>query len=208
MLVKRRVVPPTKEILERMKRPGGSERPLMEHVVICIDRSISMDDPVPEGISRLEAAKRASIAIVRESKHCRIGIVSFAFGAQVVHQMSIPGTHMEKAIGSIRTDHSTGIEEGLRKSLSLMDVAGPRRIILLCDGEENVGDAKKFVPVLKATKVVVDCVGFGGNANMVLLNWISSQTGGICSQSYDLKQLQRAFLQLETGARGLLTKGT
>jgi hypothetical protein len=58
--------------------------------------------------------------------------------------------------------------------------------------------------LLVPNKIVVDCVAFGKDADLELLDTIAAKTGGKLVTAYQEIELKKAFLQLETGTRGLL----
>ena len=54
---------------------------------------------------------------------------------------------------------------------------------------------------------IIDTVAFGYDADMHLLDMLSTKTGGVKKSAKDASELIKAFKSLEAGTRGLLTQG-
>ena len=146
-----------------------------ELTVIVIDRSESMAGQYDKGISKLDAAVRAAVALVcnkdRIDSNDEIAMVCFNSLAEVLLDMQPIASRkkdMIQALQSLTPDNGTDINEGLVRASDLFgwnrrNVV--RRIVLLTDGEG--GEPLDTADDLKSRGVVIDVVGIGDNTNNV-----------------------------------------
>lgn len=117
-------------------------------VLIVADRS----DSTNSSQMMMEQFVRDVIAKKREKD--QIGIISF--GAKGVVEQSLSKQPRFTGFGAKVDGGFTSIEDGLRLAYSLMPSDTRNHIILMTDGEENVGDAIQQVKLLHEQNIVVD----------------------------------------------------
>ncbi|MEK5162880.1 VWA domain-containing protein [Paenibacillus sp. FSL R5-0527] len=119
-----------------------------KEVVILTDRSASMPEtgPVSEWIERAGEGKAAGD---------RVGIVVAGLNAAVDKSLDTQSVSEDGLKAAVHPDF-TNLEQGLELSGSLFGGRGNQRIILISDGEENVGDALKAASLLKERGIAVD----------------------------------------------------
>lgn len=112
-----------------------------KEVVILTDRSASMPETglVSEWIGRAGEGKAAGD---------RVGIVVAGLNAAVDKSLDTQSVSADSLKAAVHPDF-TNLEQGLELSGSLFGGRGNQRIILISDGEENVGDALKAASLLK-----------------------------------------------------------
>jgi len=160
-----------------------------EHLVIVTDVSGSMADPFDPGVTKLQAATRASVNLVlgkaQTDPQDQIGLVTFNSRAEVLEELHPVATHKSQIIyilQSLTPDDGTDINEGLKAAQgmfdwSLRDVV--RRVVLLTDGQG--GDPLDTARKLKDRGVVIDVIGIGdhpSNVDEALLKKVASVVGG------------------------------
>lgn len=153
-------------------------------MVICIDRSGSMDSPSSKIVN---ARRGASLAVDLADSGDKIAVTAFESSASVVFPMTTVGgstkSRARDAINGIVTAGSTAIGDGLRASLAQISGAGDRAcqqiILLLSDGFQNAGEhPDSVIPDLKAAGVQVYSIAVGSDVDEGLLKRIASSTGG------------------------------
>jgi len=164
----------------------GTQR---EQVICVIDKSGSMNWPFRDGMIKLDAAKRANIALVLEKWSIdpsdEIGVVAFDKHAEVLLGLSPLHSHKSQiiqAIQSIQPGGGTDQNEGLKAARNMFDFDQPdvvRRIIELSDGcgGHPVRTSKK----LKSKGVIIDVIGIGPDTKGVnerLLRKVASTVQG------------------------------
>lgn len=213
MLTKRRATTLLNtDTLERMKS-GAARKQLSETLVLCLDCSFSMHNPVNLSlhgykVTKLSVMIDAVKSLIDLSRDCRIGIVGYDLGYKVLIS-PVPATKSLSSIAnSLKVGDWTNIEAGIRASSALLtDISSHKRIILLTDGDQTHGDAIAAAKDCAKNNIVIDCIAFGEDAKLGLLNEIAQITGGIVLTAFSGEELRKSFLRLETGVRGLLPKG-
>ncbi|HUT56838.1 MAG TPA: VWA domain-containing protein [Phycisphaerae bacterium] len=160
-----------------------------EHLAIVKDVSGSMADQFDTGVTKLQAAIRASINLVlgkaQTDPQDQIGLVTFNSRAEVLEELHPVGTHKSQIIyilQSLTPDDGTDINEGLEAARDLFDWSRSdvvRRIVLLTDGQG--GEPLRTAEDLKVRGVVIDVIGIGdspANVNEKLLRKVASVVGG------------------------------
>jgi Ca-activated chloride channel family protein len=142
--------------------------------VITLDTSSSMlmPDIAP---NRLEAAKEAAVNLVKVAPHgTKIGVVSFSGEARVEQELTDDKEKLVEKIKniSIGTKAGTAIGDALIvSSIVLQDAKRRKSIILITDGECNVGtpldDALEYV---KRQNITVYAIGVGRETNFTTFN--------------------------------------
>jgi len=185
-------------------------------VVICIDTSGSMraQDVTP---TRWEAAKAAARAFVDAvPAGTRIGIVSFATGANLIQAPSADLEGVRDAIERIPPPNgATAIGDALELAASQLPEKGRRAIVLLTDGVNNRGvDPLQASRTIGARGISISTVGIGtsGSGQLIpgtnqladideeALRAIAQNGAGSYAQAADAGALSETFrrLALET----------
>ena len=180
---------PGDEQVFRIQVVGGPPETQREHSVLVTDRSGSMGEIYDGGMTKLQAAIRADLALIVEKTqldpHDEVGIVVFNHQAEVIHNLVPLHSHrasLIKAVQSISPDGGTDIRAGLEEAASLFDWSCDgvvRRIVLLTDG--HGGHPLSVAQDLKTKGVVIDVIGVGPNPREVderLLKKVASVVQG------------------------------
>lgn len=197
-----------------------------EALVLAIDVSLSMAAPA-DGLdlgydrepSRLRAAKDAARELIRASLLSNVALISFSERYDLVADFGDATTdaleHLHVQRGTLMNEALVGIED-----LLTLRSEPVLRGILLSDGTDYHGEPAWNIPRqyrnealdlpvrLKRQGIIVDCIGFGEDADEERLTQIAEATGGVYRHAKDAASLRREFLRLEVGARGLLTDGS
>jgi uncharacterized protein YegL len=184
-----------------------------------ISGSIAYTDVKP---SRLDASQKGAQIFVRRraviSPDDRIGVVAFNNHARVVlpltevHQLDKILLH----IASLRAAGGTDIAEGLRAANDLFarDTGGNqntprfRRILLLTDG--HGGSPLRWAKHLKATGVLIEVIGVGGNTSAVdekLLRKIATTDSTGLNHYWFFRDTDSLIAHYEDLASGLIFRG-
>ena len=160
-----------------------------EHLIAAIDRSASMAQLCNGGMSKLDAAKRAAVAMICNKAlidpNDKIGLVVFNSQAEVLMDPQPISSHkkqMIQAIQGLTDENGTDINQPLVKAFDMFDwclETVVRRIVLLTDGEG--GQPIKTAQKLKSKGVVIDVIGVGSDTKSVnekLLKKVASVVDG------------------------------
>src|SRR4051794_21292059 len=133
---------------------GGERRPLS--LAVVIDRSGSMAGP------KLEGAKECAAFLIRRlAPGDRLAVVSYDGEVQLVVPFgSLDRKAALQAVAGIHSGGSTNLSGGWLLGLEQLRHApadGPRRILLLSDGQANVGIVDRF----ELAKLAGSAVGAG-----------------------------------------------
>lgn len=195
-----------------------------EAVVLAIDCSWSMKDRVKtlvhkRGIRKLDVAIEAAAELVKVSRRDTL-FLCLGFAERARSDEWKIGKAVIESFARLELDYDTNIGRALHmghgrlSDWALGKVTGTKisqkRMILLSDGGDNYGLIHKLEDELLMfieDRIPVDTVAFGVDADMELLRRIAELTGGVFQESTDADGLVRAYRQLESSARLLLTKG-
>jgi Ca-activated chloride channel family protein len=135
-------------------------------LVICLDVSNSMNTNDVEGVSRLEASKRALGQLVNKLTGERIGICVFAGSAFVQLPLTMDYHAAKLFVQEIETDmvssQGTNINEALKVSNEMFTKLNTSKgIFMLTDGEDHVGLEDSIIAVLRDKKVEISILGIG-----------------------------------------------
>ncbi|MDK2787307.1 MAG: hypothetical protein PWP07_532 [Epulopiscium sp.] len=103
-----------------------------------------------------EAENFIQQAIAFKSDHDEVGIVSFGGNAAV--EVSPKSEPVFSGFDTIINAHFTDISQGLKLSSSLIPEESKKRIVLISDGQENLGDALSQAKILAGQNIKVDVV--------------------------------------------------
>lgn len=142
--------------------------------LVIIDASTSMDDYLPEGGTKIDAAKAAAIDFIDSSVSDEFAIMKFNMcndggdpttgTIRVIKDFTTDKTSLRSSVNSIQTGDYTPIAEAIAEGRKYIqdEKSGRGTIILLTDGEENCGGD----PVLEAQETyeqgiaVIDVVSY------------------------------------------------
>ena len=135
-------------------------------IVVCLDTSRSMlaEDLAP---SRLERAKRDLRALLPELRGDRIALIAFAGGSRVVCPLTHDLGAFESLLDQVDTQTArrggTDLGSAIRAALALLsaDGAASQTILLLTDGEDLEGQARKEADLVRARGVRLHAIGYG-----------------------------------------------
>ncbi|WP_311171579.1 vWA domain-containing protein [Halobellus ordinarius] len=137
--------------------PGSQPGTATRQVVICIDRSGSMDSMFSTGEAKIEQAQEGAknvLGLLNDEDH--LGIVSFNSRTSVTQDIQQFGDldegDVRTKIDGITANGGTDIYGALERSRDMLDgLPGgentTKRILLLSDGEDNEKDAPDFEPL-------------------------------------------------------------
>ena len=131
--------------------------------VLAIDTSKSMEaDDVPP--SRIEAAKRAAIDFVDSSPiGTNMGVISFSGNSFIEQDVTDNKGLIKSAIRDIVISEvgGTDIFEAVITGNNLLEGEGEKSIILLSDGQVNVGDITDAIEYANRNDLIVHTIAFG-----------------------------------------------
>lgn len=131
--------------------------------IIAIDNSESMSakDLTPD---RLSAAKETSINFVNSLPYeSYVGVISFSGDSFVEQKLTKNKQEIKQAIENIELSDvgGTDIFEAVSSSIKLLGNEKNKAIILLSDGQINVGNVNEAVDNAKFNEVLVNTIGIG-----------------------------------------------
>jgi Ca-activated chloride channel family protein len=151
--------------------------------VIAIDSSKSMEatDILP---SRMDAAKESANAFIDNvGLGSKIGVISFSGSSFIEHDISYDYAEIKRAVNGIKVSSISGTDlyEALITSTNLLKNEDQKAIVLVSDGQTNIGDLDKAIEYLNKNGVIVYSIGIG------------TEQGG--NTSYGLSKIDEASLK-------------
>ena len=133
--------------------------------VIAIDSSSSMFTTDIEP-TRFEAAKQISQGLIDEmTNETRVGLVSYSGSVDIVSEVSsdLEGIDLSIKNMSIGEEAGTGIGDAVVSSSTLIqNSSAPRKVVLITDGENNVGSSvNESIRFANTHNVSVYTIGLG-----------------------------------------------
>ena len=160
-----------------------------ELTIMLTDYSGSMADENEPGITKLQAAIRATINMILEKNrldcHDEIGLAAFDDKGKELLGLKPVHSHKREMIQiqqSLDINGGTDVNEGLVLARGMLDwkrTSVVRRIVLLTDGQG--GEPLETANELKSRGVVIDVIGIGddpSNVDEKLLRQVASVVGG------------------------------
>lgn len=163
-------------------------------VVFLVDVSDSMD----------AAAQKAALDFVRDSienmeSNDQAAVVMFGANAQVEHPMDELLNLSQ--IGSAPITINTDLSEAIRLGMALFPADTAKRMIILSDGIETVGDAEQAAKLADATGVQIDYVPFARvEAPEILVSAVRAPSQVSQDEPFDLI----VTIESETNTRAIL----
>jgi Ca-activated chloride channel family protein len=134
-------------------------------VLLDLSRSMKARDVRP---SRLEAAKRATLAIVGVSPGDRVGLIVFGGSAFLQLPLTTDRAAFEQFLNAANPgdvgDPSTNLPSALRTAATVFQHEGGlefRVAVVLSDGESSQGDFAKAIDLLRQNRVRMFAMGIG-----------------------------------------------
>ncbi|MGB9705354.1 MAG: vWA domain-containing protein, partial [Pyrobaculum sp.] len=171
-------------------------------VVLVIDVSGSMAG------EKLETAKRVASTVVDilAGGKVPIGLIAFSDRPRVVSPLTTDYTKLKRDLGALSAGGSTNIGDSLTAAFELL--GGTGAVVLLTDGQHNVGTPPaQALSKIKITAPVY-AIGLGKDVNETELRYIARQTGGVYLFSPTAKELEQAFSQWLWSWETLVFNGT
>lgn len=177
--------------------------------VLAIDSSQSMeaDDFDPD---RITAAKQTAVRFVNEAPiGTRFGVISFSGGSKIESDMTERRDEIKDAIFGISISGfgGTDLYEAVLTSSNLLKNEEHKAVILLSDGQINVGNIDDAIDYANYNSVIVHTIGVGtvegGNTQFGIskldedsLKGLAYNTEGEYFNSLDAENLSRTFTGL------------
>ncbi|HEY0583318.1 MAG TPA: VWA domain-containing protein [Chloroflexota bacterium] len=187
-------------------------------LMLVLDASGSMDarDIQP---TRLGAARQAAKQLVADlPSGAQIGVIAFSDRAIVTDPLSPDASAAQRALDRLSAGGGTAIGDGLNLALDQLaqrpadasGVRGPAEVVLLSDGENNLGQPPAAAAARAAQDgVQVNTIGIGTRGQQTSLNRqtrvgldettlksIASTTGGEYFYAADAAQLEQVYAHL------------
>lgn len=174
--------------------------------VLAVDSSQSMeaDDVFP---NRINAAKDAAIDFIDKAPFgIRAGVISFGGGSKIEIEVTQRKDEIKSAIRSIGIGGygGTDIYEAVLTSANTLKGESAKSIILLSDGQINVGSIDDAIDYANKNDVIVNTIGIGtvegGNTEYSFskldedsLKSLAYNTGGTYFSGNDAENLSKSF---------------
>ena len=153
------------------------------NVVFLIDQSASVSQANQDA-----AIKYVQSALRAMGPDDRAGIVLFGDGALVARALSSDGEW--KPFGEHPAVTATNIGEAIQAGVALFPEGGSRRLVLLSDGAETVGDARKQAQLAGQSGVELSVVPMGAQSqNEVAVDKVTSPDEIPAGQQFDVQVL-------------------
>ncbi len=131
--------------------------------VIAVDTSRSME-AIDISPNRLEAAKDAALSFVEGlPAGSRVGIISFSGNAFIEQEVTDDKTLLRQGIGRIQLSSVGGSDlgEAVITSSNLLKGEEVKSVILISDGQINVGTLEELIDYANQNGVIVHVIGIG-----------------------------------------------
>jgi len=171
-------------------------------VLLVIDKSGSMADPVGGGLSRLDLAKEAAYqAIQGLSDGDTVGVAFFSDSAQwsLAPQPVPSADSIAQALGVVQSDGGTSIRSGLQlaqASIAALD-GDVRHVILLSDGQDPQS-SRDIAQAFANQRVSLSTIALGADADMQGLAQLAAIGQGVSYQVTNPQDLAQVFLDETT----------
>ncbi|MEK6925934.1 MAG: VWA domain-containing protein [Nanoarchaeota archaeon] len=177
--------------------------------IIAIDSSQSMlaDDLIPD---RISVAKGTAVAFVNSAPvDVRFGVISFSGGSKIEKEVTDRKDEVKGAINGIQVSGfgGTDLYEAVVTSSNLLGDEGHKAVVILGDGQINVGSIDDAVDYANKRDVLVHTIGVGteeggqtefgfSKLDEDSLKSLAYNTGGIYSRADNEENLTSAFYDI------------
>jgi len=133
--------------------------------VIAIDSSRSMEaNDMPPSVSRIEAAKKTAVDFVESlPAGTKIGVISFSGNSFIEQDMTQEKFQVKSSINKIQASSvgGTDLYEAIITSTNLLKSEDTKAVILLSDGQINVGGLDDAVNYANENEVIIHSIAIG-----------------------------------------------
>ncbi|MFH1585771.1 MAG: VWA domain-containing protein [archaeon] len=177
--------------------------------VLAIDNSDSMeaDDFIP---NRLEAAKDTASGFVDVAPlGVKMGVISFSGNAYILKDLTLDKGEVKTAINRIDLEGFGGTDlfEAVITSTNMLKAEEHRAVVLLSDGQINVGNLDDIIDYAHENNVIIHTIGIGteeggrtytafSKLDEESLKSLSYNTGGNYTHAVDNEALRQAYLNI------------
>ncbi len=194
--------------------PAQGQRRVSSSLLLLIDASGSMGDPIGSGNAevKIAAAKRAATAALsRAAGGGSVEVAVLAFSGDCSNPVpryqdfTRDVDRLTRFIASLQPGGGTPMADALLFANRFLERNGSagasdRMIMLLADGQNDCGDVGQAMAALEASRVIFrhETVGFGITPNSAAaqdLRQIATQTGGAYHHAADASQLSDVFME-------------
>lgn len=177
--------------------------------VIAIDGSQSMDakDLTPD---RITAAKETAINFIDSAPiDIKFGVISFSSSSRIEKDLTEKKDELKRAIDNIQISGigGTDLYEAILTSSNLLKTENQKAVILLSDGQVNVGSIDDAITYANDNNVVVHTIGIGtpegGMTEFALskldedsLKSVAFSTGGVYFNAANNQNLTDSFSKI------------
>ncbi|MEQ8764527.1 MAG: VWA domain-containing protein [Planctomycetota bacterium] len=209
---------PLEEVLPVSLRPRRQERRVRTAIVVVLDRSGSMAMPAGGGLTKMDLANRAGVAVLELLQPSdQFGAVVVDSAPHVVVPLVSVGDKATLASELERTAPGGGgifVGVGLQTAYEMLQKADAtaRHILLFADAEdsEEPGDYRKYLPEWRQEGITVSVVGLGTDSHVdaPLLDEIAHLGGGRIDFTMKAEELPRLFARdtIETMMRSYIVE--
>ena len=177
--------------------------------VVAIDNSESMSatDLAP---NRLAAAKETAAGFVDNLPYeFQLGVISFSGNSRIEQVLTRNKQEAKFAINNIEISDvkGTDIYEAISNSIQVLEKEKNKAVVILSDGQINVGNIKEVIDYAKYNEVLVHTIGvgtvLGGKVSYGLskldedsLKSLAYNTGGKYFNAQNTQELEKSFSEI------------
>ena len=177
--------------------------------VVAIDNSESMSatDLIP---NRLAAAKETAAEFVDNLPYeSQLGVISFSGNSRIEQALTGNKQEAKFAINNIEISdvRGTDIYEAILNSIQVLGKEKNKAVIILSDGQINVGDMKEVIDYAKYNEVLVHTMGIGtvqggevsygfSKLDEESLKSLAYNTGGKYFNAQNAQELEKSFSEI------------
>lgn len=204
-----RAVAPEPPTAQANRPPGCAPREKGEEpeVIVIVDASGSMRDPMPGAASRLDAAKRGAEQTIRSlPQDVDVALVEFSDCGRVRRDKFYSAPERGALVGEINRlepQRGTPLADAIRRAGQIASDSAPSAIVVVSDGGDSCGgDPCAVARAVRASKpnVTINVIDVSTSAaDRQILQCVASAGGGRVMRPGDAPELGRAMRQA-TGA--------
>jgi hypothetical protein len=195
-------------VRDRLAKKAEAPATVKDRVVLLQDCSTSMENIMDTRgrRSRLDVSKDCIRKFLDKCnpRISAIGLVSFS---SMAHKLQIATTDYNKVAAqalTICSEAYTNMALGIRFALEL----DPTRLVLVSDGmPDSIEETLQQARICVERSVPIDCIYIGDTheSGASFMKQLAEMTGGFFFTVDDVEKFEKAILQLEAGARLMLT---
>jgi Mg-chelatase subunit ChlD len=191
-----KILPLSMQPAEQKVMPAGA-------LVLVLDRSGSMADPIAPGISKMQVSNESAIlALQTLTRRDYVGVVAFDTSPNWVVPLAgnaQPRQTIER-IHQITPGGGTSIYPALKQACQDLAALPPgavevKHILLMTDGQSDGGDYDRLLVQLRAARITLSTIAVGRDADRGLLARLAHQGGGRMYAVDDPHELTQVFVR-------------